>query len=173
MKRRNFIFKKFILPKALKYQIHFYTFFHMHFLISPPIITVWAQTLLSGPLDYWNNIKNSLLHAKISLSKSLSGFGTLFQMALYFLASMSSLRFSNYSDAWKPLPHSHMCYSKYWIISHHLDQIPTLWTIPKFYYLELVSFLSYFPSKTFLYLYYCSCINLIQVVCHLWVTQNI
>lgn len=86
MKRRTFIFKKFILPKALKYQIHFYTFFHMHFLISPPIITVWAQTLLSVPLDYWNNIKNSLLRAKISLSKSLSGFGTLFQMALYFPA---------------------------------------------------------------------------------------
>ena len=46
----------------------------------------WAQTLTSSPLNHWNNIKNGLLSAKISLSKSLSGFGTLLQMALCFPA---------------------------------------------------------------------------------------
>ena len=46
----------------------------------------WAQTLTSSPLNHWNNIKNGLLSAKISLSKSLSGFGTLLQIALCFPA---------------------------------------------------------------------------------------
>ena len=46
----------------------------------------WAQTLTSSPLNHWNHIKSGLLSAKISLSKSLSGFGTLLQMALCFPA---------------------------------------------------------------------------------------
>ena len=46
----------------------------------------WAQTLTSSLLNHWNNFKNGLLSARMSLSKSLSGFGTLLQMALCFPA---------------------------------------------------------------------------------------